>query len=359
MKTIKYLKKTMAMLSLAAAATVAFTSTANAQIAGHNVLLVHGFQFGDLSSKPSDAEVYSRELISDFWLQRAEGKLNWSSAERVEGKISQQIFEQAKVYSAQGTCSNGCVVVIHSTGDQVMRHFLANQEVWMTNAGYEPLNIIATIDFGGAGGGTDFADLAVGIVANSSVPQFIKDTIGFFLGLDLSASNMSDLGVVQDLTYSGARSISMQANDIPRLRFSGSGGNTNPLKLLLSGASDGVVPASSSCAASSPAAIDSCSKSISYSGKRTSQNGPNGLLYNHFPVLMSKHYDHGGLKEDSVRGVATYVYNNFNAGVNVDFNTYTKKVPWWQFWKETGTFQYVSGTDNQSMSRVIYNTFNN
>ena len=151
MKTINFIKKTAALLSLAA--TVAFTGAANAQIAGHNVLLVHGFQFGDLSSKPSDSEVYSRDLISDFWMQRAEGKLNWSSAERVEGRISEQIFEQAKVYSQQGTCSNGCVLVIHSTGDQVMRHFLANQEVWMTNAGYEPLNIVATIDFGGAGGG--------------------------------------------------------------------------------------------------------------------------------------------------------------------------------------------------------------
>jgi len=129
--------------AISVAATAGFISTANAQIAGHNVLLVHGFRFGDLASKPSDAEVYNRDLISDFWLDRAEGKLNWSSAERVEGKISEQIFEQAKAYSAQGLCDNGCVVVLHSTGELVMRHFMANQESWMTSAGYEPLDIVA------------------------------------------------------------------------------------------------------------------------------------------------------------------------------------------------------------------------
>ena len=359
MKKSNLFKKSLLAMTVSVAATAALTSTAQAQIAGHNVLLVHGFQFGDLSSKPSDTEVYNRDLISDFWQQRAEGKLNWSSAERVEGRISEQIFEQAKAYSAQGLCTDGCVVVLHSTGDQVMRHFMANQESWMTSAGYEPLNIVATIDFGAAGGGTDFADLAVGAVSSSSVPQWIKDTIGFFLGLDLSTSDMSDLGVVQDLTYSGARSISMQPNDIPRLRFSGSGGNTNPLKILLSGHSDGVIPASSSCGASSPDAIESCSNSVGYSGKQTSKNGPDGLLYNHFPVLMSKHYDHGGLKDDAHRGTVTFANNNFNAGLNVDFSTYTTKVPWWQFWRETGTFKYVSGSDSQSMSSLVYSTLDN
>jgi len=159
--------------------------------------------------------------------------------------------------------------------------------------------------------------------------------------------------------YSGARSISMQPNDIPCLRFSGSGGNTNPLKLLFSGYSDGVVPASSSCAASSPDGINSCSNSIGYSGVRECRDGPDGLLHNHFPILMSKHYDHGGLKDDSHRGTVTYVQNNFNAVLDVDFSTYTKKVPWWKFWAETGTFQYVSGSNNQSMSSLVYNTLNN
>ena len=296
MKLLNTMKKTICGVALAAAA-----STASAQIAGHNVLLVHGFQFGDLSSKPSDAEVYSRDLISDFWLQRSEGKLNWSSAERVEGKISQQLFEQAKVYSQQGTCNNGCVVVLHSTGDQVVRHFLANQDVWLSNAGYEPLDIVATIDFGGAGGGTDLANLAVGIASNSSVPQFVKDIIGGFVGIDISSADISDLGVVQDLTFSGARSISPQPNDIPRLRFSGSGGNFL-VKSLISGESDAVVPASSSCGASSPNGIQSCSRSVSYSGKQTGQNGPSGFLYNHFPVLMSNNYDHGQLKDGAKPG---------------------------------------------------------
>ena len=74
---------------------------------------------------------------------------------------------------------------------------------------------------------------------------------------------------------------------------------------------------------------------------------------------MSKHYDHGELKDDKPRGKITYAYNNFNAGVAVDFETYNDYVPSWQFSRDTGNFQFVSGSDNTSMSRLVYDTFNN
>ena len=59
------------------------------------------------------------------------------------------------------------------------------------------------------------------------------------------------------------------------------------------------------------------------------------------------------------QGRVTYVLNNFNAGLTVDFRTETKRVPWWQFWRETGTFKYVKDSDRKSMSALIYDTFNN
>ncbi len=49
------------------------------------------------------------------------------------------------------------------------------------------------------------------------------------------------------------------------------------------------------------------------------------------------------------------------AGLGVDFQTFTQTVTrnWWEFWKETGTWQYVANSDTKSLSSLIYDTFNN
>ncbi|GAA3929247.1 hypothetical protein [Litoribacillus peritrichatus] len=351
MKTIK--KITQAAL----VAGSMLASSAFAQVAGHNVILVHGFQMDDLSSKPSDEEVIHRQLIPEYWQQRAEARLGWNSAERVEGKISELIFQQAKQLSIQGTCSDGCVIVTHSTGDLVMRYFLAHQEMWLQDAGLQPLDIVAVLDFAGAGGGTELASLAVNVASNGSVPDWIKQAVAGVFGLSLSSDDISDLGVLQDLDVSAARNLAMMPNDIPRLRFSGSGGNFL-IHQLIPGADDAVVPAHSSCGASSPEGIDSCSNQVSYSGKLTSVNGPDGLLFNHFPVLMSKNADHGQVIRDEATGAVTYVNNNFSAGLDVDFETEGKRVPWWQVWRETGRFQFIKGSDAKSVSALVYDNLN-
>ena len=361
MKT-RCLHKKLMVIMLFVLAAVGFSSTAYGKIAGYNVLLVHGFHSDDLIFDPSDEEILARRSTGDFWQSHAEGYLNWSGAKRVEGGISQQVFEQAKEYSQQGLCEGGCVLVTHSTGDLVARHFLANQEVWFENAGLEPLNIVATIDLAGAGGGTDLADIAVGAANSESIPLAMKLAAGAVIGLDLDVTDYDELGVVLDLTYSGSRNLSMEPNDIPRLRFSAKGGSGifAATKPFISGADDGVIPASSSCGASSPQGIYSCSSCIDYDGKRTSVRGPSGLLYNHFPVLMSDNYAHMDIFEDEHNGPVTFVYNDFKAGLDVDFETYTKTVTrkWWQFWIEAGTWQYVTDSNTKSMSGLIYDTFN-
>jgi len=355
MKLPKTVKALASAVSLVAA--MGASVSAHAQIAGHNVILVPGFQFNDLKNKPSDEEVYNRQLIPEFWQNRAEARLGWSSAERVEGRISEQLFEQAKQLSMQGTCSNGCVIVTHSTGDLVLRYFLENQEVWMMNAGLEPLEIIAVLDFAGAGGGTELASLAVNVATNASIPDWIKQAVSGAFGLDLSQSDISDLGVVQDLNVSAARNLALTPNDIPRLRFAGNGGNAL-IKPLISGSDDATVPAHSSCGASAPEAIDSCANSVSFTGKLTSVNGPDGLMYNHYPILMSNKADHGQVIRDEATGPVTYVYNGFDAGLRVDFDTEKKSVPWWQFWRETGRFQFISDSEDRSVSSLVYQTLN-
>lgn len=349
--------------------TVFAPAPAQAQIAGHNVILVHGLIITDLVTPPTEADLLARRVVSTFWQDRAEGYLNWSAAERLEGGIARMVFQQAKGYAASGLCNNGCVLVTHSTGDLVARYFMQNQAAWMRAAGYQPLNIIATLDYAGAGGGTDLADVAVASANSEYVPEPMKWAAGAMLGLDLDVTDYKDLGVVIDLQTSVARSQSMAPNSIPRLRVSANGGDLTEIgmgqvrtitKTMIRGADDTVVPAHSSCGASAPDAIESCSNNVDYKGKRTSTYGPRGLLYNHFPILMAADYDHFSIVKDEYHGLVTYVLNNFNAGLGVDFLTYTKTVSrnWWELWKETGTWQYVRGSDTNSLTRLIYETFN-
>lgn len=366
-------KKNICQITAIAAAmivTVFAPTTATAQIAGHNVILVHGFVITDLVKPPTTAEVLSRRKVSPYWQDRAEGYLNWSGAERLEGGIARMVFEQAKGYAAQGLCNNGCVLVTHSTGDLVTRYFMQNQANWMRNAGLQPLKIIATIDYAGAGGGTDLADVAVAAANSEYVPEPLKWAAGAVLGLDLNVTDYKDLGVVIDLQTSVARSHAMASNGVPRLRVSANGGDLTEIgmgqvrtitKTMIRGADDTVVPAHSSCGASAPDAIESCSNIVNYAGKRNSVFGPRGLLYNHFPVLMAPGYDHFNIIKDEQHGLVTYVLNNFSAGLGVDFRTYTKTITrnWWEIWKEVGTWQYVKDSDTKSLTSLIYDTFNN
>ncbi len=365
MNTKKNIFKILAIAATVVTAVLAPTA-AVAKIAGYNVILVQGFSIGDLIKPPTYAEVVARRPMPTYWQERAEGYLNWSSAERIEGGIARMVFEQAKGYAQQGLCAKGCVLVTHSTGDMVVRHFLQNQANWMRNAGLEPLNIIAVVDFAGAGGGTDMADLAVAIINSEYVPQPIKWAVGMVLGSDLDATDYADFGVGIDLQTSVARTHAMSPNAVPRLRISASGSNSSPtlgwtmpvVKAIVRGADDGLIPAHSACGASAPDAILSCSKNIDFNGKRQSVYGPTRLLYNHFPLLMGADYDHGGTIADKNMGKATYVLNNFIGGLNVDFQTYTHKITrnWWEFWKPAGTWQYVKESETKSMASIVYET---
>jgi hypothetical protein len=188
-------------------------------------------------------------------------------------------------------------------------------------------------------------------------------------GAGSDVTDYDELGVVIDLQTAVSRNHAMAPQGIPRLRFSASGGDLTEIgmgqvrtitKTMIRGADDTVVPAHSSCGASAPDAIESCSGSVTYQGKRTGVYGPRGLLSNHYPVLMAADYDHFNITKDERKGLVTYVLNNFTAGLRADFQTFTKTVTrnWWELWKETGTWQYVRDSDTRSMTRLIYDTFN-
>jgi hypothetical protein len=102
---------------------------------------------------------------------------------------------------------------------------------------------------------------------------------------------------------------------------------------------------------------------LAYDGKRTRTNGPDGLMYNHFPILMSSDYDHNQIMADTSRGRSTPVLDNkdvtFGGIMKTDFATYTKSVSKWKFWLNTGKFRWVEDSYTTSMSKIVYDTLNN
>lgn len=339
------------------------STSVSAQLAGHNVILVHGFQYEDLASPPSDLQTVRNngaDYWQTFWLSRSDARIDWGSDGRVEGGIAQQAYQQIKAISQQGLCNNFCFIVSHSTGDLVTRYVVENQARWLQADGLPPLKILAALDFSGAGGGTELADLAVNVAYNDSwylAPA--KAAVRAFTGIDPQPGN---LGVVNDLQTNVARNLAISPNSIPRLRFvaggSSYGGITKP---FIAGTDDGVVPTHSACGAASANGIDSCVSNLSLGGKVSGQNGPGSLYWNHFPVLMNEGVSHSGVLGSESGNTSVPVVNNTTLnGLQVDFasRTYNQRA-WWQWWGAGDQYVEVPGSANTDMSSLVYNTLNN
>ncbi|MGO1501756.1 MAG: hypothetical protein ACTHWH_10815 [Marinobacter sp.] len=337
--------------------------TAQAQLAGHNVILVHGFQQEDLAIPPANLQAIKdagEDYWQTFWLSRSEARIDWPSDGRVEGTIAQRAYEQIREISQQGLCTEYCIVVSHSTGDLVTRYLLENQARWLQNEGLPPLKILASIDYSGAGGGTELANLAMSLAYNPTWYNWgLRAAVQAFTGIEPSPEK---LGVVNDLQTNAARNLALSPNSIPRLRFvaggSSYGGITKP---FISGKDDGVVPTHSACGATSAQGIDSCSNNLSLAGKVTSQNGPAGLYYNHYPVLMNKGASHSGVLGSETGNISVPVVNNTTLnGLQVDFasRSYNQR-PWWKLWGSGNQYIEVPVSAQTDMSTLVYTTFNN
>lgn len=351
-----------AALSLAMAGTLC-ASGAQAQLAGHNVILVHGFMMDDLSNPPANFQEVRQageDNWRDYWLNRAEARIDWASNGRVEGEIAQQAYQQIRQISQQGLCNNYCIVVTHSTGDLVTRHILENQARWLRADGLQPLRILAVMDMAGAGGGTELADLAVSLAYNDSWYNWpLRAAVQAFTGIEPEPDN---LGVVNDLQTNVARNLSVAPNSIPRLRYVGGGSSYGGItKPFISGTDDGVVPTHSACGATSANGIDSCAGNLSMAGKVSSQSGPAGLYYNHYPILMSEGANHSDVINNQTGNIAVPVVNNtVLGGLQIDFasRTYNQRA-WWQLWGSGDRYVEVPGSNQTSLSNLLYTTLNN
>lgn len=332
------------------------SGVSQAKLAGKNVVLVHGFQPGQLQSRPdvSQQQADANAYWNEFWGNRAEAVIYWSSTDRISGGIKDSVRSQFENLASQGTCSNGCVVITHSTGDLVVRDALSRLNQWGINP--SQFRVLAVLDFAGAGGGTELADIAVSIAQGSGIVNSIqRNALSLFLGF---VPTPQSIGVLNDLRPGAARQIATNNNVYPRLRFIGTGSEYFSLtKPFILGSDDSVVPLHSACGAPVRAAYDSCSRSVQVNGVlRSVSAAPSSLRFNHYAILMGQGSNHSQTVNNQRSGNFTTVSNNANfAGVVVDFSTRTSR-KWWAFWRKV---RHVKNGDRKSMSANVYDTLNN
>ena len=324
----------------------------------YKIVLVHGFQPQQLISD-GDVQQSGQQYWQGYWNTLSDARIDWPSYERIEQKITTDyVWPKLKEFSETNFCSPGCIFVTHSTGDLVARHIIENQDTWLENAGLAPLNIVATFDIAGAGGGSELADLAVSVAQNTEAWTFaIEAALEAWLGGDLT----DEMGVLHDLKVNNARQLApLPDARIPRLRFVGDAsdyfGITSP---FIKGNDDGVVGSHSSCGGNRQASFGSCSSSLDFNGKSTNQNDAvSGFMPYHYPMLMSDKYSHGSLLEPQQKGKVTAASSTKNllSGEAISFNTYTTTSGWW-LWKSN--YLYVSGSNDSSMSALIYDAMPN
>ena len=176
-----------------------------------------------------------------------------------------------------------------------------------------------------------------------------------------------DLGTMYDLQVTTARNIATTPNSIPRLRFAGGGDDAYMTsKAILNGTDDSVVALHSACGAINARGIDSCSSRIEMDGQVDSANGPDGLVYNNYPILQGENISHAGIMSfygttNAIDDELAYVRNSFSSnGLSVTFDTYVYNYkPWWYgFWASADQYQYVRGSGDKMVSEIIYDTFN-
>lgn len=343
--------KTKVLIILSA---LLYSVASQATLGGKNVVLVHGFQAGDLQNNPNTTaqQNNANAYWQAYWKSRAERTMYWPSNGRVTGSIKDTIRTQIKSLESARTCANGCVFVTHSTGDLVLRDALTRLGQWGVNQ--NNFKVIAVLDFAGAGGGTELADVAVNIANGSGVINSVqKAAIRTFLGFDPTPAA---LGVLNDLRPAAARNIARNNNAVPRLRFVGEGTEfLGATKAFIKGSDDSVVPMHSACGASYSSAYDSCSRSVRVNGQLRSSNGPSSLFYNHYAVLMGESTAHSEAISNARSGDFTTITNNTTKGVRLDFSTSTGK-KWWSWWYNV---RLVKNGSSKSMSANVYDTLNN
>lgn len=354
------MKLTLLHRLLTLCCSLALSFSAHASLAGYPVILIQGFQPAHLKNNPSPATVEhdGMRYWESFWSSKADARIDWPSHERIRGKIATDyLWPKLQQFSKEQLCVPGCIIVSHSTGDLVTRYLLDHQALWLTNAGLSPLNIVATFDFAGAGGGTELADLALNIATGETlIHRGLRAAIGLWLnGGAGEAVTPVRLGVLQDLRINSARQLApLPDSRVPRLRIIGAHsdffGLTSP---FLPGQDDGVIASHSSCAAQMPAAFSSCSSTLGMDGKISTQQGVSRFMPWHYAVLMSHAYSHSTVlaaqRQGNVTAATTSISLLHGSQFEVDVQQQSRG-----FWRFQASYRFVAGSEQYSLSEVLY-----
>lgn len=342
---------------------------AQADIAGKNVILIHGFNPFQLINPPTDngqADAAAYWQTVDPAFKRDDGGLtniiHWPSNRRLSGSggIISIIQPQLSALLQEDYCRDYCVIVTHSTGDLVTRFLLKNKQSIFGSAMADRFKVAGVVDLAGAGGGTELANYGVGIANGinyaSDIISALLDYAGFSVHYGLN------VGVMNDLQPSVARNHATNAIPaIPRLRVAGTGDEfygfaTHP---LIKGSDDSVVPLHSACGAASASSYHSCSRDTRIDGKLTYVSAAPAAsdLYDfHYPILMSEELPHNSMQANHTGYWVTSVRSAESAYRNAGFNQLAVDIAdyetreWWDFWQK---YRYVDGTRYRSMSTLL------
>jgi len=346
-------------------------ASSNAQLAGKNVLLIHGFRTQHILNPPSD------EGLADsltYWADFAPALtdpattriLYWPSHYRLPGAggIAALISSELKPILESGFCDDQCIVITHSTGDLVARYVLANKLSLLGPSLADRFRVAAVIDMAGAGGGTDLANLAVdvskGVNIGADVSLVLVGFAGFNFGYGMNP------GVLVDLQPNVARNTAVsKISAIPRLRIVGSGDEPYGFgtHMLIKGKDDSVVPLHSACGAADSGAYDSCVKDLRMDGCVTSvSNAPSlSQLYDyHYPIILSASTAHNDVKRNQTGHDMTFAlsgtdyYNNSDVkSIDVAVEHETRR-NWWDWFHE---YRLITGAKDKTMGQVIVDSF--
>ena len=304
------------------------SATAHASLAGMETILVKGYNqapdnIEGLGTTIDAGFIYDEQLHIDY-VKSGGGR---DLYEYLRGAPNQQANWPVK-------CKRECVFVTVSTGDLVTRVFLENQKAWAAEDGIAPFNVITTIDFVGAGGGTEVANWW--LVTGPDGREFFQNTLRS-LGIDPPDIPFGD--AAEDLQPGNARSMATRFSEqrVPRFRISVRPdliGHT-PLGYINVRAHDLLVPAHSTCGVNDNLRLlNSCVDHVGYDGEthdlgiKLHHDGPGtfgrGHYPYHYPIVMGTGFwNHFMTSGQNNLGPLTYVEKNRRAmGTGFNFNNY-------------------------------------
>lgn len=346
-------------------------ASASAQLAGKNVILIHGFKPQHILSPPSDegladALAYWVDFEPTIMDPATSRILHWPSNRRLSGAggIAAVITAQLKPILESGFCDDQCILITHSTGDLVARYVLSNKLSLFGPTLAGRFKVAAVIDMAGAGGGTELANLAVDAVKGVNTGAAILKALSGFVGYDFQYATTP--GVLVDLQPGIARNTAVsKILAIPHLRVVGSGTDlfgliTHP---LIKGKDDSVVPLHSACGAANNDAYDSCEQDLRMNGQVSHVSkapSPSQLYDYHYPIILTAGVSHNEMQINKTGNDMTFALSNVDAYNNSDAKTLNAAVAqktyrvWWDWFHD---YRVITGAKEKSVGRVIADSF--